>query len=243
MPTPRSGPVLVCLSAILALTACHASGPAETPQAPAEPWYEPELRAFESADRASPPAPGQALFVGSSSIRLWSSLANDMTPVPVLNRGFGGSTTRDVLAAFDRTVTPYAPRLIVYYCGDNDLGADNTDSQSAADGFIAFDRRARALWPGVRVFYICIKPSIARWKNWPAMNRANMIVRAYCENTPGATYLDIALPSLTPRSTPDPALFEPDGLHLNPTGYALWLTIVGPPVLEAWKETKTPTTP
>lgn len=212
-----------------------ASKPTATASAPATPWYEAEIRAFEKADQASPPAPGQVLFVGSSSIRMWSSLAKDMHPMPVLNRGFGGSKTREVLAVFDRIVTPNQPSAIVYYCGDNDLGTDNTDSRAAADGFIEFDSRVRAKWPELPVFYVSIKPSLARWKNWPAMARANELVRAYCQRTLGATYLDLATPTLTAEGKPDPTIFREDGLHLNDKGYAIWTRIIQPAVLEAWQ--------
>ncbi|MBL8762597.1 MAG: hypothetical protein JNL50_14980, partial [Phycisphaerae bacterium] len=82
------------------------ASPATSAPTPA-PWYEPEIRAFESADLASPPAPGQVLFIGSSSIKFWKLLATDMSPAPVLNRGFGGSKTRELLGVFDRIVTPY----------------------------------------------------------------------------------------------------------------------------------------
>ena len=204
------------LAALVFLAGCHSgstSGPAEpakpvnpptataptptpAPTATAEKWYEKEIAAFEAADRAKPPAAGQVLFVGSSSIRLWPGLAGAMAPAPVLQRGFGGSKTGEVLEVFGRIVEPYRPGVIVYYCGDNDLGTDNHDAEAAARGFTEFDRRARALWPGVRVLYIAIKPSVARWANWPAMRRANEIVRAYCERTPGAGYLDIAGPML-----------------------------------------------
>jgi len=201
-----------------------------------EPWYEPEIRAFEAADKAAPPAPGRALFIGSSSIRLWTSLAEDMAPVPILNRGFGGSRTTEVLAVFDRIVLPYRPSIIVYYCGDNDLGTDNTDSQAAADGFLAFDRRARAEWPEVRVLYIPIKASVARWGNWAAMQRANDLVRAYCERNPGTTFLDTVTPTLKPDGQPDPSFFREDGLHLNAEGYKAWANVVRPAVLAAWEE-------
>ncbi len=208
--------------------------PAAEPKAQAQPapWYEPEIRAFEDADRAHPPEPGRVLFVGSSSIRLWASLASDMEPAKVLNRGFGGSKTHDVLEVLDRIVKPYAPRAIVYYCGDNDLGTDNTDAKAAADGFIAFAERARALWPEVPIAYIAIKPSVARWKNWDAMSRANQMVREYAQRTQGVAFLDIASPMLKADGTPDPSLFKSDGLHLNAKGYAVWTGVVRPWVLE-----------
>ena len=56
-------------------------------------WSE-EIAAFANA------APGPAnalLFVGSSSIRRWVDLAEHMAPIPVINRGFGGSKIGDVI--------------------------------------------------------------------------------------------------------------------------------------------------
>lgn len=212
-------------------------GQPATPAA-AAPWYEPEIVAFEARDKASPPALGQALFIGSSSIRMWTSLAEDMKPVPVLNRGFGGSKTTDMLAVFDRIVLPYKPGVIVYYCGDNDLGMDNTDAQAAADGFVAFDQRSRSEWPSVQVFYIAIKPSVQRWGNWNAMKKANAIVEAYCDRTPGATYLDVVTPALGADGKPDPTTFREDGLHLNAKGYAIWTSVIRGPVVEAWDTQK-----
>ena len=199
------------------------------------PWYESEISAFEANDKASMPAPGQVLFIGSSSIRMWKTVEADMNPVPVLNRGFGGSRTGDVSAVFDRIVLPYKPGVIVYYCGDNDLGTDKTDSQAAADGFISFDQRVHKVWPRVPVFYIAIKPSLARWKNWPAMKRANDIVRAYAERSGRTVFLDVATPMLTKQGTPDPTLFLADGLHMNAKGYAIWTAVVKPPVEAAWR--------
>lgn len=227
---------------LLALLTCqtpdanHQSAPTTAPGAPA--WYEREIQAFEATDKAMPPIPGQVLFIGSSSIRMWTSLADDMRPMPVLDRGFGGSKTREVLAVFDRVVRPYQPSVIVYYCGDNDLGTDNTDSQAAADGFIAFHRRARAEWPGIRVLYISIKPSLARWSNWAAMAKANDLVRAYCDKTPGAAFLDVASPMLTSDGKPDPSIFLQDGLHMNEKGYAIWTKVIQPAALQAWQESQ-----
>src|SRR5437763_4245357 len=56
-----------------------------------------EIDAFDAADRAAPPAAGGIVFVGSSTIRLWASLVDDFPGLPVLNRGFGGSTFPEAL--------------------------------------------------------------------------------------------------------------------------------------------------
>jgi len=231
---------ILLAAAFAAMPACVsdsspvAAAPAEPAGSIAPAWYDQEIRAYEAADEAAMPEPGGVLFIGSSSIRMWKSLEEDMAPVPVINRGFGGSKTHEVLAVFDRIVLPYEPGVIVYYCGDNDLGTDNTDSEAAAEGFIAFDRRARAEWPGVRVINIPIKPSLARWGNWEAMRRANGMVRAYCERTPGAVYVDTATPTLDASGAPDPVMFLGDGLHLSERGYEVWTRVVRPAVMDAW---------
>src|SRR5262245_52424410 len=86
-------------------------------------FFADEIAAFEAADRAQPPAERPIVFVGSSSIRLWDTLAADMAPLPVLNRGFGGSQLAHVVHFADRAVLRYRPRGVVLYCGGNDLDA------------------------------------------------------------------------------------------------------------------------
>src|SRR5215467_611994 len=83
-----------------------------------------EVARFVEADRVARPAPCQVLFVGSSSIVKWKeTLATDMAPMPVINRGFGGSHIEYVNRWFDQIVAPYHPRAIVFYAGENDIDA------------------------------------------------------------------------------------------------------------------------
>ena len=117
---------------LLAFTLALAS-PAAAQPAPGPERFAPEIEAFAAADRAQPPAPCGFLFVGSSSIRFWRTLAADMAPVAVINRGFGGSTVADVDAWFDKVVTPYRPRAIVFYAGENDVSAGKPPAEVAAD--------------------------------------------------------------------------------------------------------------
>ena len=57
--------------------------------------WESEIAAFEAGDRTNPPPRDCILFVGSSSIRMWSTLRHDFPGLPVVNRGFGGSQIAD----------------------------------------------------------------------------------------------------------------------------------------------------
>src|SRR5262245_23633376 len=73
-------------------------------------FWEYQIRAFEDADRRQPPNTGAILFTGSSSIRYWPALGRDMAPVPVLNRGFGGSHLSHVIDYAERIIIPYRPQ-------------------------------------------------------------------------------------------------------------------------------------
>jgi len=81
--------------------------------------FEKDIEAFEKMDMVSRYGSNMALFVGSSSIRFWNTLADDLAPHPVLNRGFGGSTLHEVNHYFDRIVSKYSPKQIFLYCGEN----------------------------------------------------------------------------------------------------------------------------
>lgn len=200
-------------------------------------FFEDEIAAFEEADRARPPPERPIVFVGSSSIRLWGSLAEDMAPLPVLNRGFGGSQLAHAVHFAERAVIRYQPRAVVLYAGDNDL--DERSGKTAADvaaDFRAFVAKVHAAVPDARIYYLAIKPSRMRWARWPEMSRANAEIAAFCAEDPRLAFLDVASPMLATGEPPARALFVFDGLHLSREGYALWTSVVKPRLLADFPE-------
>ena len=185
--------------------------------------WNPAIAAFEAADRAHAPAPGSILFIGSSSIEHWKSLAADFPEASVINRGFGGSVISDSTFFADRIVAPYHARAIVMYAGDNDL-QEGSSPEQVRDDFAAFVRKARAVDPGVPIAFIAIKPSVARAALLPEIRQANALVSAYAATQKGVTYLDVFTPMLK-EGAPQPDLFGEDGLHMNRRGYLLWINI------------------
>ena len=190
-------------------------------------FWEPAIAAFEERDAASPPAPGSVLFVGSSSIRMWGTLERDMAPLPVLNRGFGGSHIAHVNHYASRIIVPNEPRAVVLYAGDNDLAAG---SQKTPDSVLGDFRRTveivHGALPDTTVHFLAIKPSLARWERWPLMHEANEKIAAFAAETQGVEYIDVATPMLGPDGEPREDLFIVDGLHMSAAGYALWTSIV-----------------
>lgn len=55
---------------------------------------EPAIKTFEETDQRKPPAKKVVLFIGSSSITLWKSLAEDFPRARVVNRGSAGRTLK-----------------------------------------------------------------------------------------------------------------------------------------------------
>jgi len=215
--------VLAMLIAVLSLGALLLLQPADD--------WEPAIIAFESQDRQQPPAPGQVVFVGSSSIRFWDTLAADMAPVPVLNRGFGGAWLRDVVHYAERIITPYRPRLVVVYAGENDLGSRWSRPGAVVDRFQQLVARLRQHDPALPIVLLAIKPSPYYMQRLSAQAEANRQLRAYCETTPGLRFIDVASPLLNATGQPRPEFYR-DGLHLNAAGYAVLRDQVRPVLLD-----------
>jgi len=211
---------------LLCLTFSALTGWAQQPAAAPNKW-EADIQKFEEADRQQPPAKGAVVFVGSSSIRMWKELAEDFPGVRVLNRGFGGSQIADSTHFADRIVTPYQPRMILLYAGDNDLGAGKTPQQVLAD-YQAFVQRVRAKLPQVKIAFISIKPSLARLKLMEQMRAANTLVREYSAQQKNLLFVDVFTPMLNEAGQPRPELFIKDGLHMTRDGYAIWRKVIAP---------------
>ena len=205
--------------ALLSLTA--AASPPET-------RFSPEIARFAELDAATPPKPCGLLFTGSSSVRFWKTLDQDMAPYPVINRGFGGSQIADVTLYFDQVVTPYRPRAIFFYAGDNDIHAGRTPAQVTADFQAFLDRKDRALGK-TKVYFISLKPSKARWAERAAQGQANAQIKAIADRRADLDYVDV-VPAMLENGQPK-EIFVSDGLHMTPAGYVLWTQVVRP-VLE-----------
>lgn len=182
---------------------------------------------FDAEDAASAPPLHPVVFTGSSSVRLWETLAADFPGVPVLNRGFGGSHVRDATWHLERVALRYRPRQVLIYAGDNDIHAGRTPRQVLAD-VRSFATALREALPGVRIGYLAIKPSPARLGRLDRQRRANALVRDWAATQDDVDFIDVATPLLDADGRPRAELFLADRLHLNADGYTLWRGIVAP---------------
>lgn len=220
MSQPLSRPSRFLLSLLAALLLGVSAG--ATP----DNWAA-DIDQFTAADAVQPPAAGGVLFVGSSSIRLWSTLAEDFPGVPVINRGFGGSELADSVFYVDRIVIPYKPRLVVVYAGENDLNAGKSPETVLAD-FQAFRAKVHAALPATRIIYLSCKESPVRAKVRPQVLAANRLIAAECATDVRCSFVDVATPLLDAAGGYRPELFREDQLHLRPAGYAIWTRVLAP---------------
>ncbi len=199
--------------------------------------YEPDFKAFAEQDAARPPAPGGILFVGSSIFRKWENVTEQMAPLPVLNRAFGGSRTPDQLARFDQLVPRYAPKVIVYYCGSNDLKATPPDASEVIFArFREFSERVRAQFPATRLLYVSSTRSPDRVERWAQVDHYNALVRAYCAATPGRTFVDVNPALVDADGHPRLDLYLADKLHFHPPAYVEFTKIIRPVLEREWAE-------
>lgn len=193
------------------------------------PYYRAELQRFLAADLAFPPSRCGVLFTGSSSIRFWTSLADDMAPANVLNRGFGGSTIAEINSLFDRVITPYWPKAIFFYAGENDLSLDRRRPSEVLSAFERFMALKRARLGDVPVYFLSIKPSLARLTDLSLQQETNRLIEQLARTRSDLHFVDVATPMLDHGSVR--SLFIVDGLHMAPEGYAIWTAKLRPLVM------------
>ena len=163
-----------------------------------------EIDAFDTADRAAPPAPGGIVFVGSSTIRLWSTLGPGLCATARDQRRFGGSTFPDALHYLQRTVVRYHPRTVVVYeattISRRDARRSRSPTTTAPSCAVCATRSLSA-----RIIFLAIKPSPSRWAFESQRQEANRLVRAIVSADPKQTFIDVGTPMLDPGGRPRPA--------------------------------------
>ena len=162
------------------------------------------------------------LFTGSSSIRIWKDIRSDFPKYNIVNRGFGGSETKDLLYYFDKLVLPYNPKKIFIYEGDNDLhfGKSPEEILASMDSLITLIRTK--ISSKVQIYLISPKPSISRWHLKAKYEEYNKKLQAFVSSRNKVYFIDVWSPSLDAEGNVVKDIFLEDGLHMNERGYTIW---------------------
>jgi lysophospholipase L1-like esterase len=189
-----------------------------------------DVRKYQEQDKSQFPEPGRVVFVGSSSIRLWKTLEDDMAPVPTLRRGIGGAFISDATHYAETLIAPYEPSAIVLYAGDNDIAKGLSPGCIAKDAqnFVA---KVRELGIDSPIYFVSIKPSPARHSFWPQMQEANALLQELAKSDPELHYIDVSEAMLSSDGQFKPGLFQKDKVHLTDEGYRTWVERLRPALL------------
>jgi lysophospholipase L1-like esterase len=184
-------------------------------------WYENEVNRIEQEKNRLSYTP-KTIFYGSSSMRLWRNLYEDFKEFEPVNLGFGGSTLAACVWFFDRVMDNLQPEQIIVYAGDNDLG----DGRNPEEVYIFFEQLLVCIqeaFPNIPFTYISIKPSIRRRNIKDQICYTNQLIKNVIEKSgPNNYFLNVYDSMVDASGNPLPDLFDADGLHLSPKGYALW---------------------
>lgn len=198
-----------------------------------KPRFESVIEQYLKQDSTQPPAKGTILFVGSSIFRKWTHLTEQMAPLPVFNRAFGGSRTDEVLYFMDKIVLPYEPAIVVYYCGSNDINAGERP-RGIFGRFKEFSQRVQARLPQTHILYVSINRAPQKKDRWDLVDSTNNLVREYCATVPRHIFIDVNPVLFDAKGQPRLDMYVSDQLHLTDKAYEEFTTVIKPVVERVW---------
>ncbi|HAM11419.1 MAG: hypothetical protein A2X05_15370 [Bacteroidetes bacterium GWE2_41_25] len=189
--------------------------------------WETEIQKFEQLDNKERYPAESVMFAGSSSIRLWSALKEDMAPYPVIQRGYGGAKLSDFAVYADRIFDPHKCSAIAIFIANDIVGSEKDKSpEEVLTLYKSVIKTIRKNQPETPVFWIAITPTSSRWKVWPEIQKANNLIKEYCDNSKNLYFIKTDLAFLDEDGKPINEFFRDDLLHLNADGYAVWKKII-----------------
>jgi lysophospholipase L1-like esterase len=193
-----------------------------------KPRWSKEIAEFEKLDKEESYSKDAILFTGSSSIRKWTTIKEDILPYEAISRGFGGSKIEELAYYFDRIVYPHQFKALVIFIGTNNLTGKPTDSKP--EDMLKYakyiKKKIRAKYSKTPVFWIAITPTNARISAWPQVQKANQLIKDMCVKSSNFHFIETDTAYLGADGKPIKNLFVSDQIHLNAEGYAIWNKII-----------------
>jgi hypothetical protein len=184
---------------------------------------------------AQAPERGGIVFTGSSIFQFWTHLTDQMAPLPVLNHAIAGTVTQDMIDRIGQLVLPYQPRIVVYYCGSNDISSGE-DAGPIVDRTKRFIQILHDKSPNTFFYYTAIQKAPEKRARWDVVEAVNREMERYSRQTPNVGYIDLNPVLFDSHNNVRENLFLSDGLHFRPdsTAYREFSQIVKPILTKAW---------
>jgi lysophospholipase L1-like esterase len=174
------------------------------------------------------------VFVGDSITEGWHTLSGDFADlkIKVVNRGIGGDTTPNLLYRLDYDILTLHPKGMVVLIGTNDLG-EHTPPRDIADNLQVFHDRVRADYPTIPIAWCLVMPRTGNDTYPERIAELNRLIEKIAASDPHVTVCDTFSPFALPDGTSKAEDFNPDHLHPNAAGYAVWRSLLDP-ILAGW---------
>jgi hypothetical protein len=190
--------------------------------------FEKDIQEFEKLDNTESYSSNAILVTGSSYIRLWKTIKQDLAPHEIIHRGFGGSNISEMAYYIDRIMANHSFKAIMFYTGSNDITAGNQDKSplQVLEAFKYVVQKVHLKNPNTPIYYIAISPNERRWAVQNKIVEANELFKNYCQNTPNLHFIETMAHLLSKDGKYQPDLYINDKLHFNENGYKIWSPII-----------------
>lgn len=191
--------------------------------------FEKEIQAFAQADLTEQYSKEAILVTGSSFVRLWKNIKQDLAPHEIIHRGFGGSNVSEMAYYISKILSKHQPKAVVFYTGSNDITGSPQDKTplQVLEIFKYVVKTVRAKFPQMPMYWIAISPNERRWSVQGKILEANALLKDYCAKTPHLHYIETMPQLLGKDGKYQPDLYIEDKLHFNEKGYAVWKEVIG----------------
>lgn len=191
-----------------------------------------DVQTIKNFDKIYKPLPNPIVFVGSSSIRMWSEAEQLFAKYNILNRGIGGAVVNDIIYYAEPLIFDYQPRQVVIYVGENDLGDGTTPADTIFKNTKKLFNTIRTKLPNVPIVYISIKPSPGRDHAKDILKQTNVLIREYIAHENNIKYIDVYKNMINKDGSYRFELFVNDKIHMTTEGYKIWKKAIKPHLLK-----------
>ena len=197
-------------------------------------YFEEEVQKLEELDEYQN-MEDYLLFMGSSSIRLWKTVAEDMKPYPAIKRGYGGAHYYDFIHYVERLIDDKDQAQAVLIFVANDITGKNSWDKRHKDLSpreieklvkVITKKIHKQLSPDLPIYIIETPPTPSRWHVWDKISEANDLIKEFTDQKPNLHFISTRNHFFNDRGRPEGKFFRRDSLHLSDAGYDLWEEII-----------------
>lgn len=151
-----------------------------------------EIQAFEKQDSLLGNPKYDVVFIGSSTFQHRKTMLEDFAPASVINRGFGGSTIREVIYYSDQILFPYQPKVVVLYVG-NDVRGDlfEPTTEQFFNYFKLVEQKFYRKLPNTLLNFVSMQPSPATRNLYEKQTAIKYLLIQGTKETPKTNFIDI----------------------------------------------------